>query len=124
MFAILLIAAAILPVTDTVLRDACDLIEVNHFFDDQGRLVFDQAIFYDWSAGDSRYNVRAWRLVKHSSQLPQREWPSGYSALWQDGEVTRRVWLQAIRETFTQYDPELLEREVLPKEKRRELRVK
>jgi hypothetical protein len=143
MFALLLIVAAILPVTDTVLRDTCDLIEINHFYDEQGRLVFDQAIFYDWSASDSRYHVRAWRLVKHPSQLPQREWPSGYSAIWQDGfdypgsriwdhkrgwlshwqdgDVMRSIHADSFRETWTQYDPELSEREVFAKENRREL---
>jgi hypothetical protein len=65
---------SIVPVTDAVLRDSVDLTEVNHFYDEHGRLVFDQIIFYDWSASDSRYNVRAWRLIKHPSQLPQRDW--------------------------------------------------
>jgi hypothetical protein len=102
-------------------------MEVNHFYDEQGRLVFDQIIFYDWSADDARYMVRAWRLVKNPNQLPQRDWKSGgYVALWQDsgqgGEVLRHVHSKSIRETWTQYDPELVEREYLPKERRKELR--
>jgi hypothetical protein len=111
---------------EEVARETVDLIEVNHFYDEQGRLVFDQVIFYDWSEGDSRYMVRAWRLVKSPTQLPQRDWKSGgYVALWQDcgqgGEVLRRVHSQSIRETWTQHDPELVEREYLPKERRKEL---
>jgi hypothetical protein len=113
---------------EDVARETVDLIEVNHFYDEQGRLVFDQVIFYDWSEADSRYMVRAWRLVKSPSQLPQKDWKSGgYVALWQDcgqgGEVLRRVHSQSIRETWTQHDPELVEREYLPKEKRKELRT-
>ena len=119
--AALLIAGAI-PV-DPVMRDAVDLIELNHFYDDHGRLVFDQVIFYDWSAAESRYNVRAWRLVKNPSQLPQRDWATGgYSAMWQDGEQLRNVQSKAMRETWTQWDPELAEREYRPKEQRLELR--
>lgn len=109
--------------TEDVARERVDLIEVNHFFDEQGRLVFDQVIFYDWSGDHSRYMVRDWRLVKNASQLPQRDWQSGgYLAVWQDGEVMRRVGAGAMRETWTQYDPELVEREYLPKDERRKLR--
>ena len=34
--------------TEDIAREEVDLIEVNHFFDEQGRLVFEQLIFYDW----------------------------------------------------------------------------
>jgi hypothetical protein len=123
----ILVALGTSPRED-VARDSVDLIEINHFYDEQGRLVFDQVIFYDWSSADARYMVRAWRLVKNPGQLPQRDWKSGgYVAVWQDsgqgGEVLRHVQSQSIRETWTQYDPELVEREYLPKERRKELRA-
>ena len=124
MFAALIIAVAcsVIPSED-VAREAVDLIEVNHFYDEQGRLVFDQVIFYDWSKDDARYTVRAWRLVKNPAQLPQRDWKTGgYLAVWQDGELLRHVRANSIRETWTQYDPELVERGHLPKERRKELR--
>lgn len=106
------------------MRDFVDLMELNHFYDEKGDLVFDQVIFYDWAARESRYNVRDWRLVKNPSQLPQRDWASGgYHAMWQDGESLRRVYSRQYRETWTQHDPELIERGFLPKEKRRELRA-
>lgn len=118
-----LVAFGIAPQED-VARESVDLIELNHFYDEHGRLVFDQVIFYDWSSSESRYNVRAWRLVKNPSQLPQRDWSGGgYSAMWQDGEQIRHIRSKSIRETWTQYDPELVEREYLPKEKRKELRT-
>jgi hypothetical protein len=119
----IIVALGTAPQQD-VARETVDLIEVNHFYDEHGRLVFDQIIFYDWSAGDARYMVRAWRLVKNPAQLPQRDWKDGgYSALWQDGEVLRQVRSRSIRESWTQYDPELVEREYLPKERRKELRT-
>jgi hypothetical protein len=117
-----IVAFGIAPQED-VARESVDLIELNHFYDEHGRLVFDQVIFYDWSSADARYNVRAWRLVKNPAQLPQRDWSSGgYSAMWQDGEQLRHIRSRSIRETWTQYDPELVEREYLPKERRKELR--
>jgi hypothetical protein len=114
---------AITPIDDTV-RESVDLVELNHFYDEHGRLVFDQLIFYDWSAAEERYHVRTWRLVKHPGQIPERDWRCGcWRCCWQDGEQRRLVIAAAQRETWTQYDPELVEREYLPKERRRELRT-
>ena len=105
--------------------DRVDLVEINHFFDEQGRLVFDQLIFYDWCGVQKRYNVRDWRLLKSPAQIPVRNWKDrDYVAVWHDfkeRDVLRKVVAKMIRETWTQYDPELVEREFLPQEKRREL---
>ena len=43
--------------------------------------------------------------------------------MWHDGEQIRQIRSKSIRETWTQYDPELVEREYLPKERRKELRT-
>jgi hypothetical protein len=113
---------AILPSPPVAAVDRCDLVELNHFYDEMGRLVFDQVIFYDWSDDEARFNVRAWRLGKHPSQLPFRDWESGgYRVTWLDGDRLRDVFSAHYRETWTQYDPELEEREHLPKDRRREL---
>ncbi len=121
-FAVLMAATCLTP-QNGVSRDEVDLIEVNHFFDEHGRLVFDQVIFYEWSASNSRYHVRAWRLLKSPSQVPSRCWERGdFFSTWQDGDTLREVRAPQYRETWTQYDPELAERAFLPKEKRRALR--
>lgn len=122
-FNAVLLLAAIVPQPDGVLRDQVDVIEVNHFHDDCGRLVFTQVIFWDWSESEYRYHVRAWRLVKQSQQLPHRDHArGGYAATWQDGEIIRQVYAQGVRETWTQYDVEIVERETFPVERRRPLR--
>ena len=109
--------------TDEVAVDKVDVIEVNHFYDDRGRLVFDQVIFYDWCSTEGRFQVRDWRLLKSSDQIPRRNWRRGdFLTIWHDGDHLREVHSKAIHETWTQYDPELLEREFLPKEKRSRLR--
>lgn len=117
-----------------IFSESVDLIELNHFYDEHGRLVFDQVIFFDWNEehlesrnrfGDSpRYNVRAWRLIRTPNQLPIRN-PEDklYYTFWTDGEQMRRIISKSIVETWTQWDVELLEREHLPKEKRRELKT-
>lgn len=119
-----LVAAAALGLTPAgdVASDSVDLIEVNHFYDEHGRLVFDQVIFYDWCTSQNRYQVRAWRLLKKPSQIPTHNVNTGeYETTWHDGDVLRRVRARAYRESWTQHDPELREREYLPKDKRREL---
>lgn len=119
----------------TILKERCDLIDVNNYYDEYSRHVFCQLLFYDWHSGDGRHHLRAWRMVKPGSAdkqsiqqpaiLPRydharRLWVSE----WLDGDIWRRVEAVAFRESWTQYDPELTEREFLPKEKRRELRLK
>lgn len=120
--AILLAATALNP-PENVVTDHVDVIEINHFYDEQGKLVFDQVLYFDWSPAESRYNVRAWRLLKSPGHVPQKDWQRGdYVATFYDGDVLREIRAQTVRETWTQYDPELAEREFLPKERRRELR--
>lgn len=96
-----------------------DLIELNHFFDENGRHVFDQVIFYRWSDAHRRYHVQAWRLVKDSQQLPQQSWkPKGYRCVWHDDGVLRIVRAPAYRETWSQVDPERSNRKLLPQDQR------
>ncbi len=111
---------------EAAVTDEVDLIEINHFHDDKGRPVFDQLIYYEWSAYESQYQVIAWRMLKTDAQIPHRDWRNGgYVAVWHDsqtGNLLRKIKTQSIRTTWTQYDPELIEREFLAKEKRRELK--
>ena len=119
MILLLLLTMAVLP-RESVVWERCavvDVVELNHFYDDNGQPVFDQVIYYDWDG--ARHQVRDWWLVKDPGQLPQRDWArGGYVALWFDDSVLRQVRAASLRETWTQYDP-VAEREVLPKEQRR-----
>lgn len=115
----LLALLSIVPV-ETVARDKADVIERNSFYDEQGRVVFVQHVFYDWCPHCERFQVRAWRLEREHK--PERDWErGGYMLLWNDGETTREVRADSLRETWLQYDPELEERAVLDKSRRREL---
>lgn len=129
---VLVIIAAILPTTEP-LRERCDRIELNHFYDSNARLVFDQLLFYEWSHDAGRHQLRAWRMVKggeaskkrvsQSPMIPRYDHARRcWACEWHDSDIHRRVEAQAFIETWTQYDPELADREFLPKEHRRELR--
>ncbi len=118
----ILIGGVVPEPNDSVLRDHVDLIEVNHYHDAHGRHVFDQLIFYDWSRQKRRFDVRAWRLIKADNQLPRRAHRSGHWIVrWHDDGVLREVTATNRRETWTQHDPELIERESLAQEQRLEL---
>ncbi|KAA5545343.1 hypothetical protein FYK55_06720 [Roseiconus nitratireducens] len=120
-----LAAVSVLPGTiqpTNTTRATVDLVELNHFIDESGREVFQQVVFFDWSTGNRQFEVRAWRLVKDPSQLPRRSWsPSGYLVTWQDKDLTREVWAKNMRETWSQQDPERVNRELLPESQRRPL---
>ena len=121
---VLMASLGVNPVGDAV-GDQVDLMELNHFYDEQGKHVFDQIIFYDWSSRHRRYNIRAWRLLKRRTQLPERAAHGrGFVTVWHDpkaSNVLRKVCATSLRETWTQYDPELFERRFLPQNQRREL---
>ena len=115
------VAICISPTHEPV-SDEVDLVEVNHFYDEQGRHVLDQTIFYEWCPLQSRFNIRAWRLIKSPNQLPQRDWKRDeFVTKWRDGDTLRTVVAKSFRESWTQYDPELVEQQFLPKEHRKEL---
>jgi hypothetical protein len=104
---------------DIVANQRVDLIELNHFIDQDGREVFRQVLFYDWSKKHHRYIVRAWRLVKSDSQLPRRHWsPACYQCTWHDEGLLREITAPAFRETWTQQDPERQNRKIVPEEER------
>jgi len=106
----------------SVIKDMVDLVEVNHYHDARGDHVFDQLIFYDWSSQKHRFQVRAWRLIKTESQLPRRDHRhANWLVRWHDDGVLREVTAASRRETWTQYDPELIERENLPQDQRLDL---
>lgn len=101
---------------------AVDLVEYNHFLDDNGREVFRQVVFFDWSRERRQFEVRAWRLVKHPSQVPTRDFvDDSYVTRWQDKSVTRVVRAKSLRETWSQEDPERVNRAFVSESDRKPL---
>jgi hypothetical protein len=43
--------------------DEVDLLEVNHMFDEQGKKIYSQVIFYEWNSTKSRHDVVGWRIL-------------------------------------------------------------
>ncbi len=92
------------------ISERVDLIELNHFYDDQGKHAYDQVIFYEWSPDYCRFHVIAWTLIEDDmSRLPFRKPGSrDYAVSWFDREsrVEREVKSKLFRESWGQEDPE------------------
>ncbi|MBN8603318.1 MAG: hypothetical protein J0M26_19940 [Planctomycetes bacterium] len=99
-----------------VIREEVDLIEVNHFHDDLGRHVYDQVIFYGWCKSKGDYHVRSWCLLDDPSRWPVKNHKSGYwHVYWYDRDqrVQREVFAKHYNETWTQVDPERINKRLL-----------
>lgn len=107
---------------DPVVNDRADLIEVNRYFDSEANLVFTQVIFWVWHDQHDAYRVQAWRFLKAKMQIPRRDWNRRiYVTIWIDGTVMRRVQALAVQHTWSQFDPEVADRQFLPQHQRRGL---
>lgn len=120
---IFLALLCVVPINEgTVIQQKVDLIEVNHFYDENGKKVFSQILFYEWNRFESRHDVLAWRLLrKMNYRKPVRTRKGDYKIVWDDNGQLREVECLVFRESWTQYDPELIERNYLPKEQRKGL---
>ncbi len=113
-----------------VAKDHCDRIELNHVLAADGSESLFQVIFWDFSPTHG-YVVRAWRSHKSFSQSPYRvpTSPPGkpiYRAHWhdsRDGNCPREVTANSFVETWTDFDAESVNQEILDRNDRRELTV-
>ena len=89
-----------------------DLIELNHFYDQQGRLVYDQVIFYARAPETGRFQVRAWCLVEDREYLNRRPVKNYETQIYQvdwydsDQRLLRKISSRLYRESWSQVDPE------------------
>jgi hypothetical protein len=114
----LVLFLGIVPQSPAVLSDSVATLEVQHFYDDEGRLIFTQLI--GWNENET---VRFWRMAKTESHRPIRDWQNGgYRVTFEDGDKMRTIASATFRETWAQHDRELENRSVLPPEQRRALR--
>lgn len=94
-----------------------DLVELNHRYDDQGRHCYDQVIFYEWSPDFRRYHVVAWCLVDNGlTRLPTLDHAKDrYVVRWYDRESSRHreIWAPVYRETWSDWDPERANKELM-----------
>jgi hypothetical protein len=121
--ALFLLQLAIVSIAPNQARDHVDLAELNSFHDCNGRHVYDQVIFYEWSPSLHRYHVRAWVLSDGDKQ-PQRDYRTGlYVTKYteRDSNLSRTVTATHFRRSWTQTDPERENKRLLPEHERHSL---
>ncbi len=113
----LILAVGNSPSVGNSLSQRVDLIELNHFFDDLGRHAYDQVIFYEWSPDYRRYHVVAWSLVEDNlERMPSHDHRRDIHIVrWydRDAKTRRSVWSELYRETWSQTDPERLNKSLM-----------
>jgi hypothetical protein len=114
------------------LRDHVSRIEVNHVVSaTTGDVHLDQVIYWDRTRDNSQFVVRAWRSLKSFSQVPYRVSKRGqvggqFESHFHDHRdgVRRHVTADSFIETWTDFDPEVSNQEILDRNLRRDLTQK
>lgn len=115
---------ATMPQLDGALVDYVDVLEVNRIYDDRGREVLVQLLGWEKSSAPSGFSIVFWRLMRDEDRgmYPSFSYATQtYTSEFYDGETLRRVKAKKRWERWLQYDVEIRERDVLPKDQRREL---
>ena len=112
-----LLCIACVPRGD-VIEDVFDGIEINHLFDSEGRHVFSQHVFWDWSDERETHLAQAWRFARKYDRYSCGRWTW---IMFDDNGQWRRVGTRRYFETWTTFDPETQSRELLPVSERKGL---
>jgi hypothetical protein len=107
---IVLIALLSIPLNLTT-HEHVDAIELNHFFDQRGHLVYDQLVFWERTPTTGRFQVRAWCLVDDREAINRRPLKNDNGlyecfAVDSNERLTRRIVSRVFRESWSQTDPE------------------
>ena len=99
--------------------EVIDLIEINHYQEANGRLSFDQVILYDWSHRHRAYVVRDYKVIRSPFLYPYKDWETGTIRMrWREDGIVQEVVGSNWRETWTKYDPEKENTQIVPRSDR------
>jgi hypothetical protein len=109
---ILFLLFGLLP-DETIIRENCDRIELNHFYSREGNPIGSQVIYWEWNVKASRFRVRDFYCLRAGK--PERpRWDAARVCYlfryWNMGRLYE-VESPSFMETWTPYDPELVDRE-------------
>ena len=91
--------------------DHVDSIELNHYYDSSGKAVLNQLIYFDWANSDQCFHAIDYRLQKHPTRIPVFDYSTGtYKSWFYDGRYMIQVTSDSFVETWTQTDPEYVQR--------------
>jgi len=91
-----------------------DMIELNHYYDAYGKLVYDQVIAWEQSRETGKLNVRSWRMAEN-------DYPIKINGLYRFKKGDVLIHSRIFRESWTKSDPERENGKRFPNENRIEL---
>jgi hypothetical protein len=117
-----IIAVCLVPYAGPV-EDRVDVVEVNTVYcADNGTVVLEQIVLWASHPDTGDLRVVTWRWFRPPIEAPVYDHARGvWRLIWFDGLILRDVRGVTRKRSYTLYDPEVADREYLPKEQRREL---
>lgn len=92
----------------------CDILEISHYYDENGHEVLCQLVAWSWCETTERHQIRSWKIVKGISDHPKPV-GEGWQANWSANRIVRA---KAFKESWWTFDVELVERRNLPQDQR------
>lgn len=83
--------------------------ELNHYYDENGKIVFHQVIWMDW--GNNGHHVQAWKWLKDVRMV------QNWSYFFVGGKLVA-IRANSRSTTWTQKDPEVSDRSIRPAHQR------
>jgi len=117
----LLLITSFISRPESAVRDQVDVIELNHVVDGECKPVFTQTIFWKWYFIEGHYRVVDWRMSDQGVRpIRRRDQGDIWVCRWIDKKTNcwREVRAPHYRETTTQHDPEVDDRQFLPANRR------
>lgn len=109
----------------STISERVDMIELNHYYNEDGRLGFDQVIFWEWSPDYCRFHAISWCLLENDPNRKPKYDPNrkDYYCEWidSDTQIVRQVRSKLYRETWTTIDPERINKLVFEEKYRSSL---
>ena len=91
--------------------ETVDIVEINHMYSPQGKIVFTQLIGWELF-DDVGYVAQWWHQVRRPLTVTYGQ--RRVTVLISHEQRVIRVYATTLRETWTQYDPELENRHLIP----------
>lgn len=113
----MLLAILLLVITSTPTSyHRIEILELNHLYDHKAKHVLDQYIFWGYYPAKDAIHVLDYRLVKSKKIVP-----NGNVLILTDKIRVHKIYFKIFKETWTQTDPEVFDRQFVSIWKRKEL---
>ena len=100
-------------------RHQCSRIHLNHIYSDEtGVLITHQILFEDWHESEGQHHIEGWILAQNGRPHIQRVGDE-YRARWSNQFAVITVTARHFTESWTPYDPEVVDRSEHPERTRR-----